>query len=118
MCYLFGLLPACEQQAALMLRLTQTLNQPAIMFIALAILPGVLVWLQDGLDVVQNQQAAMNLQIADKQRYLIVYIFWLVDRLLSRNELETLADDLLGRWSILQRSPENSVKISFYLLDQ
>ena len=36
----------------------------------------------------------------------------------SRNKLETLADDLPGRWSILQRGPENIVKSPFYLLDQ
>ena len=59
-----------------MLRLTQQLYQSAIVFIALTILPGMFVWLQDGLNVVQNQQAAMILQIADKQRYLIIYPFW------------------------------------------
>ena len=75
------------------------LKQAAVSF---TIVPDLTPSLQNRLDVVQHQQAAIGSEVLNQQRDLTVYLFWQDCSLLIRYKLDALLQHGYERWSIVE----------------
>ncbi|HEX6478204.1 MAG TPA: hypothetical protein VF043_05120 [Ktedonobacteraceae bacterium] len=106
-----GLLAAGEQHAALVGRLGQAPDQPPVALVAWQIATFRVTALEQGLQVVEDQQAAARLQARHELR----------DALLQRGgeicgrrlgeEGDTVGDQLLARGGVAHRAPEHGLEV-------
>src|SRR5690349_24914939 len=98
-----------------MLYFSHPLKQSAVSSIPFTKLTGAASWLQDRFEVVQYQQTTVITHGVDEQRYLVVYFPWQIELLLMRDKADALLQEDLWRRGILQRAPEDILKVLLHL---
>ncbi len=106
-----------DQQATLVPAFSYALQQPAIPFVSLTVVTGLTPPLQNGLDIVQHQQAATRAEVFDQEGDLAVQLCWQNCTLLVRDELDALLQDTLQGRRIMERAPKDEVIMLLHLID-